>query len=581
MNKIILPICLAFISTAYGKPTNWIQQSNAIAEKFTLDLSALVPEMGSSLGYRQFDTRGSVPTVEWEEKQMEFNLKWIEAIDREEKATQSADVSLDLKVLRESLERDIEALKLDRRYAALPVEKVAKNVFDSLQMLINPQSDSERKKSALSRFKVYVNGDGQNPGIALGQKKRIQFYLEKYKTQKILFPLDSSIQEYLAQSDAMLAGTKELLESTQETSWKQDFETYRKDLLDYNNFLKEEVLPKCRKTPQLPLEMYNLTLRGVGIQDPAEALIKTAKKDFDTVFQEFKKLALKVSKEKKMKVTEPHKVIAELKKNQITKPDDILKLFQDADKVLAEIIQKHQLATLPSSPLKIRIAGDAESKSSPVPHLIPPPLVNNKGERPEFVVPSSSSGKLPFDDFSFAEAAFGLLAHEGRPGHDLHFSSMLDNGVSIIRARYAFNNVNPEGWALWAEDLVMPYLPAESQLITLQMRLWRIARMFLDPQVNTGKTNEKTVFRTFTEKLGVSPEMAKLEYNRYAYRNPGQAGSYYYGLLEIRKAHSLAKKKHGKKFNLKCFNDSVLAQGLLPVRLTQESIVKGSDCTPI
>ena len=205
-------------------------------------------------------------------------------------------------------------------------------------------------------------------------------------------------------------------------------------------------------------------------------------------------------------------------------------------------------------------------------------MINNKGERPEFIVPSSSTGALPFDDFSYKEAAYILVAHEGRPGHDLQFSSMLDNGVSIIRSRYAFNNVNVEGWALYSEDLLYPYLPLEAKLPALQMRLWTMARMYLDPEVQSGKSNHDEVIKVYTKELGVSPVMANLEFRRYTFQDPGQAPAYYYGLLKLKEAKEKVKKKLGKTFSELCFNDSVLSMGLLPVEIIQEELVKNLKC---
>jgi hypothetical protein len=49
------------------------------------------------------------------------------------------------------------------------------------------------------------------------------------------------------------------------------------------------------------------------------------------------------------------------------------------------------------------------------------------------------------------------------------------------RAIFAFNSVNVEGWGLYAEAEVKPYLPLDGQLAALQSRLARAARAILDP----------------------------------------------------------------------------------------------------
>ena len=74
-----------------------------------------------------------------------------------------------------------------------------------------------------------------------------------------------------------------------------------------------------------------------------------------------------------------------------------------------------------------------------------------------------------------------------KQGHELQFAKMTEAGVSIPRAVFAFNSANVEGWALYAESFLKPYLPLEGQMGSLQMRLMRAARAFLDPMVNLGQ----------------------------------------------------------------------------------------------
>ena len=123
----------------------------------------------------------------------------------------------------------------------------------------------------------------------------------------------------------------------------------------------------------------------------------------------------------------------------------------------------------------------------------PPRLIGNKGEMGEFVLPlrvptaGAASGAMQgFDDFTFDAASWTLTAHELRPGHELQFAALVEKGVSLARAVFAFNSVNVEGWALYAEAEMKPYMPLDGQLIALQHRLMRAARAFLDPELQLG-----------------------------------------------------------------------------------------------
>ena len=137
--------------------------------------------------------------------------------------------------------------------------------------------------------------------------------------------------------------------------------------------------------------------------------------------------------------------------------------------------------TVPARESVIRLASEAESAILPAPHMSPPRLIGNTGEYGEFVLPlnvPAEPGKeaLKMDDFTFDAATWTLTAHESRPGHEMQFAAMIDNGVSIARAVFAFNSVNVEGWALYAVAEMKPDFPLDGQLIGLQHRLMRATR---------------------------------------------------------------------------------------------------------
>src|SRR5204863_7687063 len=110
--------------------------------------------------------------------------------------------------------------------------------------------------------------------------------------------------------------------------------------------------------------------------------------------------------------------------------------------------------------------------------------IGKSGEPCAFVRPltgPTAGGPVGFDDFTFEAASWAVTAHEARPGHGRQFAGMAEKGVSIARALFAFNSVNAEGWGLYAEAEMQPYEPLDAQLITMQHRLMRAARAFIDP----------------------------------------------------------------------------------------------------
>ena len=87
--------------------------------------------------------------------------------------------------------------------------------------------------------------------------------------------------------------------------------------------------------------------------------------------------------------------------------------------------------------LLIRLATEAESAATPAPHLDTPRLIGNTGEQAAFVLPvtnPNASSDAPMDDFDYDAITWTLTAHEARPGHELQFSAMLEQGVSVARS---------------------------------------------------------------------------------------------------------------------------------------------------
>jgi len=179
-----------------------------------------------------------------------------------------------------------------------------------------------------------------------------------------------------------------------------------------------------------------------------------------------------------------------------------------------------------------------------------------------------------YDDFTFDAAAWTLTAHEARPGHELQFDSMLEHGVSLARVRYAFNSTNVEGWGLYSEYLIKPYMPLEGQLVSLDYRLLRAARAFLDPELQAGRISPTDAYRVLEQEVVSSHAFAQEEVERYTYRAPGQANSYFYGYTKLIELREETEKELGRKFNQKRFHDFILAQGLLPPDLMRNATME-------
>jgi uncharacterized protein (DUF885 family) len=139
---------------------------------------------------------------------------------------------------------------------------------------------------------------------------------------------------------------------------------------------------------------------------------------------------------------------------------------------------------------------------------------------------------------------------------------------------YAFNSTNVEGWGLYSEAIIKPYMPPEGQLISLDYRLLRAARAFLDPELQQGKIQPTDAYRVLERDVVQSHAFAQEEVERYTYRMPGQANSYFYGFTKLEDLRKETEALLAAKFNQKRFHDFILAQGLLPPDLMREAVIK-------
>jgi len=71
-----------------------------------------------------------------------------------------------------------------------------------------------------------------------------------------------------------------------------------------------------------------------------------------------------------------------------------------------------------------------------------------------------------------------------------------------------------------------------------------------------------------------SHAFAEEEVERYTYRAPGQANSYFYGFTKLLALRKDVEAKLGPKFNQKRFHDFILAQGLLPPDLMRKAVME-------
>ena len=305
-------------------------------------------------------------------------------------------------------------------------------------------------------------------------------------------------------------------------------------------------------------------------------LIRRAQFGFAEIRAEMGALARRLTMEKGYPSADYREVIRMLKKEQ-TSSEEIIELYKKRLTGIEGIIRENQIISLPKREVVIRLASEAESSGIPAPHLSTPRLIGNTGQPNDFVMPlnnPNAGSEEKMDDFTHQAAAWTLTAHEARPGHELQYSSMIEKGVSITRGIFAFNSANVEGWALYAEAVMKEYFPLDGQMIALQHRLLRAARAFLDPMLNLGMLDREEVKTFLMEEVVLSEPMAQQEVDRYSFRAPGQATSYYFGYIQLMALRTEVELALKEEFDQKAYHDFILQQGLLPLDQLRDVVLQ-------
>ena len=559
---------------APAKPS-WVAKSDAHAKVLVDVLARFGPEGASQFGVEGLD-KEILDLKPGRQERVQKELKAALA-DLETRLAAETDptVRQDLEILVDSARDNITGNDLTYKLQ-VPYFDAVQVVFFGMRGLLDDQVAAERRPAALTRLKRYTGLEpGYTPVLELA-RDRIR---ERLGVAGLQGPVKAAVEKNIGNSAFYVDGIAQLFQKFQIAGWEEPHARLKAQVAAYNDFLKAEVLPRSREDFRLPEEIYAYRLKQVGVDIPATQLVERARIAFMEIRNEMKTLAPLVARDKGLAVTDYRDVIRELKKQQIV-GDAILPHYQARLKQMEEIIRREGIISLPERAARIRVASEAESAQTPAPNMRPPRLIGNKGEMGEFVLPlrvpttGAAAGAMQgFDDFTFDASSWTLTAHEVRPGHELQFAALVEKGVSLARAVFAFNSVNVEGWALYAEAEMKPYMPLDGQLIGLQHRMMRAARAFLDPELQLGLIQPDQAVRFLMDEVVLSEPMARQEVERYTFRSPGQATSYFYGYLRWMELKSRVELALGKKFDRKRYHDFLLAQGLLPPAVLTKTVL--------
>jgi uncharacterized protein (DUF885 family) len=573
-NKLTRLACLCAVacSSSSAFAQDWVEESNRYTDVVLKAQVKFTPEAGTGLGLDEYDAMIIDLAPDLFKRTQAENRKLAGQTQEWLRTAEHPKVIQDLEILRQSLQDGIHSAELTRKYM-LPYINLPQNLFFGFRALLDPRTEPSRYPAALVRLKKY-NGsaDGYQPLTELA----IARTQERFAVSGLQGPFKGQMERDLNNVERFAGGLNELFENSGLEGWEDDLALLQDQLNQYAQWLRDEMVPRARENYQLPAELYADNLKNFGVRDTPENLIRDAQFGFQEIKAEMRSVARQIAAKRGWENGELMHVMKELKKEQIPQ-GKILDVYMERLAAIEDMIRKHDIVTLPDRNASIRLATEAESASIPAPFMSPPQLIGNTGQYGEFVLvqknPAMEEGSV-MDDWSHDSITWALTVHEARPGHEMQFAALVENGTSLARTTYAFNSANVEGWGLYSEAIMMEHLPLEGQLFTLLGRLQRAGRMFMDPMVNLGLMTPEQAVDFMMNQIGLSEAMARSEADRYSFLAPGQATSYYYGYRNLQRLRTEVEMTLGERFNQRKYHDFVLAQGLLPPDLLRKAVLE-------
>jgi hypothetical protein len=570
--RLVLVAAVPLTAPARAAAPDWVARSNANASVLLEAIGRFNPETMSGLGMKGYDSEVSDLRGGAVGRSL-AGLKGARDVLNASLARETDPlVREDLDILVHACDLNIGQISLNDRLL-LAYTDVAGLVFRGEFVLLQDQVAPERRQLALARLRKYAGIEpGTTPLTQLAQDR----FMESLEDPGRAGPFRGEVERDLSNAQQYVDGVRKLFAKYSIAAAGPALDALEAQVKDYGAWVRKTVVPRCREDFRQPPEIYAHDLLQVGLSISPADLIRKAELEYAETSNELSALAPLVAREHGYKETDYRSVIRLLKKEQLA-PSEVEPYFRGVIGRIEDAIRRERIIALPDRPLEMRLASEAETAAEPAPHYLAPPMINNTGEHGQFVLPlvnpgTGGGGGDKYDDFTFKAAAWTLSAHEGRPGHDLQFSAMVERGVSQARSIFAFNSVNVEGWALYSEAEFKPYEPLDGQLIALQLRLLRAARAILDPMLNLGLISRERAHDILVNDVVISEAFAGEELDRFTFRNPGQATAYFYGysrLMEIRAAAEVAL---GPRFDRFAFNNFVISQGLLPPDLLERAV---------
>ena len=354
-------------------------------------------------------------------------------------------------------------------------------------------------------------------------------------------------------------------------------------IADYVSWLKKEKLPKANNSYAIGTDNYKkMLLYGEDIRITPEQILEIGLKELEKEKERFNKAAAIINPSKK-----PRDVLNDVQKEHPTAENLIPEAKRNLEMIRQFVIDK-KICTMPSevrvqvketpqyaratSTASMDVAGPFETKATESYYYITP-------VDPTWTAKQKEDWLSSFDYYT----TDNVTVHEAYPGHYtqfLHLNASSASKIEKIFGSYAYI----EGWAHYCEKMMIDQgfgndgdsiKAAKYRMAQSGDALLRLCRLCVSIKMHCQGMSLAEGTRFFMDNWYQGEKPSYQEALRGTF-DPGYL-FYTVGKLQILKLRDDYSKQEGTNFSLKSFHDQLMDNGMPPVRLLREVLIKDQN----
>jgi uncharacterized protein (DUF885 family) len=560
---IISFICLAS-SASFAKNNTTNQQFDVFKERFLFAILKLYPNAATGIGYHAYDSILMVPDDSYMKMQVDFSTNYLDSLNVFSYASLNDVNKTDYKIIENQLKSITWQMQTAKEFEWNPS---LYNIASAFAYILNePYGKLENRLrnfyKKMQRIPEYYTAAKAN--IHQPVKELTDLAIEQLNGGLGIFEQDladslktsflpQKLKDAISTRAASATGAIKSFVAWMQSLPMQNTRTFRlgKDLYEkqfefdiQSSFTSDELYNAAQQRKDYLLN---------EMEDKAKLL--WPKYFGNTAMSEDKFVLIR-------------KVIDTISSQHVKPQDFQSSIEKQLPKLTAFVKQKNLLYLDPSKPLRVRkepgyMAGVAgASISAPGPFEKNVSTYYNVGSLEGWAPERTESYLREYNDYTLQV----LNMHEGIPGHyvQLVYSN---KSPSIIKSVFT-NASTVEGWAVYSELMMMENGYNNSPEMWLMYYKWNlrtVCNTILDISVHTKNMTKEEAMDLLVRQAFQQQAEAEGKWKRVSVTHV-QLTSYFNGFYEIIQLRDAYKKKLGKAYTLKKFNEKFLSYGSAPVK---------------